>query len=511
MGFKLDIQWKTKSRKDGHVNEETQHGGFVKSILRLGRRILQNSMSKFASPRVRADQSLTPEHKDLEPVCDNPHAPELLDETPGKIDDTQQRHVSTLPKQPLQFPFEIWEQMVNHLAREEQPSQACILQCNVRNLRTLWQLPGHVVLRDVAQVLRMAQLLKEHPHVVHDITAVSFRDAVNLLEPFAHCMVHRLTGIEVLKFSHSRWKENLLRTEQFTHLQATFRSVTRLELHSVHFSSMALFGQLISALPCLTSLVCYRVQMRRTPGYLTPPQHVTLTHLEVYASSDVLEFLIVSSFGTILKHIVFKLLRVHEADLSTGRIQRLLNTTRGFLSEIEIWFHDRLLDGVLHNKYLLIARIDVNFVQTTDPYLNLHLDNLNIVNLSLIFEGHIPWTPYWRCVLSVLSRCTPKLCEIRIVFRTTSHPAFSNPTFEELLADADSELHARIDDLLCTPPFASLKRVILELRVLVCPEVSHRLGNIPQEADWCAALSAHLPLLHGKGILMPLVSAEEER
>ncbi|CCM06959.1 uncharacterized protein FIBRA_09273 [Fibroporia radiculosa] len=158
------------------------------------------------------------------------------------------------------LPTELWEQIIDliaddgghyHMRRLGQVCRGWYARCRFHHYEKLY-----VRHMDRREVYRLINTLVEHPDRCSAIRTVWFRpgQSIGRFGSFAVRMVQKLPRVEVLRLWDCKWESGQLHAQVSLHITLTFGSVTRLELLEVTFPSAVVFGRLMRALPCLSSL-----------------------------------------------------------------------------------------------------------------------------------------------------------------------------------------------------------------------------------------------------------------
>ncbi|CCM06452.1 uncharacterized protein FIBRA_08716 [Fibroporia radiculosa] len=210
-----------------------------------------------------------------------------------------------------------------------------------------------------------------------------------------------------------------------------------------------------------------------SPGSLLPLQDLPLTHLNLDASSDVVEFIQKTSIGANLVH-------------------------------IQIWDSGYNFNALLYTAATSLHGVCIRVDDLSGEWEEAALDFAQNVNLQ-----HIMIIVHWKDdewldgLHSLLSKVSPlKLREVSIIFAPNPD---DTQDLDDLLARIVQDDCVRIDQLLSDSRHKSLEVVSLQLRFFH-KDNPHHLENIPGAAQWETHLSPYFPRLWGNGILQTSIT-----
>ncbi|CCM06085.1 uncharacterized protein FIBRA_08332 [Fibroporia radiculosa] len=384
----------------------------------------------------------------------------------------------------VRLPVEVWEQIIDHLVAgwfeyETHTLWTYGTVCKAWYTRCSFYTRQAIGFHDNTrkQVYRLVKIMGGDESRRNSVKTVTIWKTIDVLGPFSACMAQKLPRVETLCLRRCDWKPGQLHPQIFFHIRAAFASVIRLVLGDVSFPSVSVFGRLVCALPCLSSLECSLLEFKVpvfAPGAVRPRDGLALTNIDLWECDEVMDFLVATSIATGLHHVR---LLLDDLDQSTA-CQRLVSAAGASLSSLYI-------------------RPPQDAVAWSDFPLDLGLcTSLTSLTVQLRIRD-LAW------LVAVISK-TPssKLREIEIKVRRYN------------LDDVPPEVHygmlderncAELDAILSGSQYGALKTVTFMFQAFV---ERTELARVPDRHSWTRMLASRLPRLHARGVLRPAVTVE---
>ncbi|CCM00463.1 uncharacterized protein FIBRA_02496 [Fibroporia radiculosa] len=224
-----------------------------------------------------------------------------------------------LPKYPTQLPVELWLTIIDlvldhcwHSWDYQDQLQKLSMVCQGWLALCRFRAREKVDVEDLDKkgIFRLIKGLEEYPERYDVIKTVSFWNPykIDVLGSFAVRMARKLPRVATLNLVNCDWVSGKLHPQIFLHMNATFGSISTLELVGVSFPSAAVFGRLIGALCRLSILKCFSVKFAKygiVADTVRESRTPTLVAAYLDQSSSVMEFLGMVSIGAHLHHLSF--------------------------------------------------------------------------------------------------------------------------------------------------------------------------------------------------------------
>ncbi|KZT04941.1 uncharacterized protein LAESUDRAFT_782067 [Laetiporus sulphureus 93-53] len=160
------------------------------------------------------------------------------------------------------LPADVWENVIDHIRDNSNALTACTLVCRTWYPRSRFYLLREVWFHSQGDVRICSRMLKKTPQLSKRVEQMIIQGSAHLGEQKPEPVPHLSTAAMMLARKVPRlkklsiWQTSTIHRDTFLHLFA-FTSISHLNLASVMFPSIAVFGLLICALRSLIGLDCW--------------------------------------------------------------------------------------------------------------------------------------------------------------------------------------------------------------------------------------------------------------
>jgi len=323
---------------------------------------------------------------------------------------------------------------------------SCALVCRDWYFLTWYHLHEHIYLRDRNDVVAFLRTSRERPHLREVVRQVTIsgaspgeRHSIRHIGTFAAMLTGKVPKLETIIIRDAGWTIGSARMEDFTYL-ATYCSVHTLYIANVTLSNITQLVHLVSALPALVALRCFKVDCLQKPlGSLVslPLNCANLQDLEVRWVAPAVEDLFVWFSQTCrARYVNLGVDGESNQSLNASRSQTLLDASSASAGALELHIN------------IGTRAPECDGSSTIDPTVEQHYDlsrHKNLWKLDVwLYHPFVAWS--W--ITQIFSRVTSKhLCALSVVLL---------PRKDHLADDLDTMLKrmeedgvlARLDNIL---------------------------------------------------------------